>query len=188
MGCCGISLAGCGRGQSAPSAQAAAPATAPSVAAGPATQPAGSMLVIDQQEEFFPRAMLRLTKSDGQVIARLYSDDPSGVLSGKETVNSYDFDMVLPDVSDPAEIDQAVWTTRSPSSQRRDTPYGIFLNRKQKLLQPMDLTVRFSGQAPRVRVVLQGTFWMYPMDQTSRNTAPVMVRVIGSLEATVPAK
>jgi hypothetical protein len=146
------------------------------------------MLVIDQQEEFFPRAMLRLTKSDGQVIARLYSDDPSGVLSGKETVNSYDFDMVLPDVSDPAEIDQAVWTTRSPSSQRRDTPYGIFLNRKQKLLQPMDLTVRFSGQAPRVRVVLQGTFWMYPMDQTSRNTAPVMVRVIGSLEATVPAK
>lgn len=61
-----------------------------------------------------------------EVVARLYSDDPKGVLTGKETVNSYDIMMVLPDISDPAEISKAAWIDHSSSMDKQDTPYGIF--------------------------------------------------------------
>src|SRR5580704_17089204 len=66
-----------------PAPEVIAPASEPTlVASVAATQPADSSLLIDQAQEWFPQAMLRLTTSDGKIVARLYSDDPSGVLSG----------------------------------------------------------------------------------------------------------
>ena len=193
---CGLLIVGyysgrSGRSASNNSGNAAPPATQAAVATQPAaTEPAQSILIINNQEQFFPRAMLRLTPSDGKCLARLYSDDPSGVLSGKQTVNSYDFDMSLDDISAAAQISQAVWNCKSPSSERQDTPYGIFLNGDTKqVLQPMNVTVHFAGQPPHVRVFIEGMFWEYPMsDEQMPAPPPTMVAVFGSLDATVPGK
>jgi hypothetical protein len=186
LGCYALLIVGCGQG----SGGSAAPATQPAAAAPATTEPAGSTLIIGDQPRVFGPAMLRLTTADGKVEARLYSNEPSGVLSGKETVDSYDFEMSLPDISDPAEISSAVWTAKSASSQREETPYGIFLNQQKDILQPMDVTVHFSGQAPNVRVIIDGMFWMYGAREEGTLVAPppVMVRVIGSLEATATVK
>jgi hypothetical protein len=193
---CGFLIVGCDRGGGSPQSSQAnsADTTQPSApvasaAAQHATEPANSYLVINNHEESFPRAMLRITSTDGKVLARLYSDDPSGVLSGNQNVNTYDFDMALDDISDPADIAQAVWTSKSPSSQRQDTPYGIFLNGPQpQVLQPMDVTVKFWGQAPNVIVSVQGMFWLYSVGDETVAPPPTMVAVFGRLNATVPAK
>ncbi len=164
-----------------PEKTAASPA-----ATQPATRPTVSALLIDRREQLFAPALLRLTRSDSKVVARLYSDDPASVLSGKQIVNSYDLEMVLPGISDPAEISGAVWTSRAASSNRQETPYGIFLNSDRQVLQPMDVTVRFTGRPPTVNVFIKGTFWMYHADDTER--APMSVPVIGAVQAEVPAK
>jgi hypothetical protein len=199
-GFCGLMIVGCDRTGSAPpsttdnttpatqAAQTDATSTAAAPATSPAsTEPASSTLLIDNRAVLFPGAMLRLKAVDGKVVARLYSNDPKGMLSGAISMNSYDFEMTLPDVADPADIDQAVWQCKSASSDRQDTPYGIFLNDQQKLLQPMDVTVHFTGRPPNVNVVLQGTFWMYPMrEDPMGGSAPVMVNVMASLDTKTP--
>jgi hypothetical protein len=195
-GFCSLMIVGCGRAPSAPppasenttpATQAAQTEGAPAATEPASTQPVSSTLVINDQPILFPGAMLRLTTTDGKVLARLYSNDPKGMLSGTIAMNSYDFDMTLPDVADPADIDQAVWQYKSASSDRQDTPYGIFLNDQQKLLQPMDVTVRFNGRPPNVNVVLQGTFWMFPMkDEPMGGSAPTMVNVMASLDTKGP--
>jgi hypothetical protein len=183
---CAFLIVGCGQ---PPSATSAPPPQTPPPAA-PTTAPQSSALLIDGQMKYFGPAFLRLTATDGKVEARLYSNEPAGVLSGQETVDSYDFDMVLPDISDPAQIDQAVWTAKSPSSQFEDSPYGIFLNQQKKILQPMDVNMQFVGQVPHIRVIVQGMFWLYRTTQDSSLTSPPpeMVRVIGSLETTAIVK
>jgi hypothetical protein len=188
LGCLALLMVGCDRGPG----ESAAPATQPAAAAAApaASAPVGSTLLIGDEPHVFGPAMLRLTQADGKVEARLYSNDPPGALAGKETVDSYDFDMVLPDISDPAEIAQAAWVAKSASSDREDTPYGIFLNQQQDVLQPMDVTVHFVGQAPNVRVEIDGTFWMFRAadEGTLAPPPPVMVRVLGSLETTATVK
>jgi hypothetical protein len=171
------------------------PATQPAAAATPATQPiadaepTASMLMIDRATVWFPPAMLRLDKaSDGKVIARLYSDDPKGVLTGKDIVNSYDMRMVLTNISDPADISKAVWTNPSSSMDKQDTPYGIFLNNQQDVLQPQKVTVRLDGQGEHVRVLIQGTFNRFHISDQTPNPAPTPVTVQGLLDATLPRK
>jgi hypothetical protein len=153
-----------------------------------ATQPTASALFVDQHEEWFPPAMLRVRQHGEQVVARLYSDDPEDVLTGKQTCNSYDFQMPLPQISQVTEISRAVWIARAKSSDRVDTPYGIFLRNRQEVLQPMDATIRFRGKAPQVSVFIDGTFWMFHINDDSSGAPPTMVQVKGALLATVPAK
>ena len=146
------------------------------------------MLMIDRAAQWFPPARLRLTTSDGKVVARLYSDDPKGVLTGKETVNSFDMRMVLPNISDPADISKTAWIDHSSSMDKQDTPYGIFLNNQQDVLQPMDVMVQFQGQAPRMNVVVRGTFNSFHNSEQNPNPAPAMVSVVGFLDAKVVEK
>jgi hypothetical protein len=187
LGCCAFLIVGCGQPPSATSTPATQPAPPHAQAT---TQPTDSVLMIDGQSQLFGPAMLRLTRADNKIEARLYSNEPTGVLTGKETVDSYDFDMMLPDISDPSQIGQAVWTFKSPSSQQEDSPYGIFLNHQKKVLQPMDVSVQFSGQAPDVHVIIQGMFWEFPAttDASLGAPAPVMVRIIASLETSATVK
>lgn len=185
LACFASLMVGCGRGENPPAPPATQPAAAAAPAPAPASEPISSTLVIGDETKLFGPAILRLTQNDNKVEARLYSNDPSAVLTGKETVDSYDFDMVLPDISDAADIAQSVWTAKAVSSQREDTPYGIFLNQQQEILQPMDVAVHFSGQAPHVHVVIEGMFWMYHTtseEGTLVTPPPTMVRVLGSLE------
>jgi len=196
---CALGLvAGCAKtddGQ--PQAQGSA-STQPAVAGNPgqtspnsgltAPQPTASMLKIDQSPQWFPPARLRLSAKDGKVIANLYSDDPRDVLTGDHSVNSYDILMVLPDISDPADLARTTWVNHSSSMERQDTPYGIFLNKnkQQDVLQAMDdVRVSFSGQAPRIKVKVQGTFALFHVSDQTPHPAPAPVSVFGILDATV---
>jgi hypothetical protein len=154
----------------------------------PTTAPTASMLVIDQSQQWFPPACLRLSSKDGKVVARLYSDDPREVLTGKATVNSYDLVMVLPDISDPADIAKTTWVNHSASMDKQDSPYGIFLDNQEDILQPLNVTVRFQGQAPHVKILIQGSFGLFHMAEKTPHPAPVLVNVFGLLSASVPAK
>jgi hypothetical protein len=195
---CGLGLiAGCAKTDDG-QAQTQGPAsTQPAVAGNPgqispnpgsaATEPTASMLMIDRSPQWFPPARLRLSTKDGKVIAHLYSDDrPKGALTREEPVNSYDLLMVLPGISDPADLAGTVWVHRSASMEKQDTPYGIFLNKQQDVLQPMYVTVSFSGHAPRVMVKVQGQCALFHVsDHQTPHPAPTPVSVFGILDATV---
>jgi len=192
--CSLVLIVGCAKSEDSPQASANGPSTQPAAAGNsvatiaPSTAPSeatASMLMIEGAAQWFPPARLRLDVADGKVVARLYSDDPKGVLTGKDTVNSYDLRMVLPDISDPAEITKTVWIDHSSSMDKQDTPYGIFLNNQQDVLQPMNVTVGFQGQAPRMIVQVRGTFNLYHISEQTPNPAPTMVSVVGFLDAKV---
>jgi hypothetical protein len=143
------------------------------------------MLMVNRGQQWFGPARLRLTSSNGKVIARLYSQEPKDVLSGKETVNSYDMQMSL-EINDPSAISNAVWVNRSSSMDRQDHPkIGIFLDTEHEVLQPMDVKVTFIGDGSRVKAVVQGTFAMFHLSDQMPNSAPDVVPVVGVLDATV---
>jgi len=183
-------IVGCARTDdaTAPATQPSANSNSPSQAVSefPATQPSSCLLMIDRQQQWFPPACLRLSKSGGAVIARLYTDDPADVLTGKETVNSFDLTMTLSDISEPGDIFRAVWVDHAESIEKQDSPYGIFLNGRHDVLQPLDVTVHFEGQPPQVKVLIQGVFSQYHITEQTPNPSPTTVNVIGFLNATVP--
>lgn len=189
-------MAGCAKTEDEP-AQANSKATTqpvttdhqPAASASAEPAPTASMLTVDHGQQWFPPAKLRMEKKDGTVVARLYSDDPKDVLMGKETVNSYDMLMVLNGISDPADISKAVWVDRSSSMEKQDHPrFGIFLDTQHEVLQPMNVTVSFAGNAPRVKAIVQGTFALFHTSEQMPDAAPEMVNVIGVLDAVVDGK
>jgi hypothetical protein len=143
------------------------------------------MIMIDRSQQWFPPAMLRISSDNGKVVVRLYSDDPKDVLTGKDTVNSYDLMMPLPDVADPANIDRKTWVCRSSSMEKQDSPYGIFLNNQQDVLQPASVQVYFEKSGDRMRTYVQGTFSRYHLSEQMPNPAPTLVSVAAILDAKV---
>jgi hypothetical protein len=186
---CGLGLmllAGCARrDDDQAQSPAAAPATEPAAVNPPTSEPSTSALLIDTTNEIFPPARLRLGMSGGNVVARLYSDDPTELLTGPQNVNSYDLHIDLPDVHDIDQISGAMWTSHSSSMERQDTPYGISLNDHQYVLQPMNVTVQFVGRAPYMMVKIEGTFAKFRISDDTPNPAPVIVGVLGVLNAKV---
>jgi hypothetical protein len=192
--CSFLLIVGCAKTEDAPQAAKSAPSTQPAAVANPPdmsasemtpAEPTASVMRIGAVAQWFPPARLRLTSSDGKVVARLYSDDPRGVLTGKDTVNSYDMKMVLPDISDPADVSGRVWAMGSQSMEMQDAKYGIFLNSQHDILQPMNVTVSFQGGAPRMNVIIRGTFSLFHISDQTPNPAPTMVSVDAFLDAKV---
>lgn len=192
-------LVGCDRGQSTPaqSIPAAAPATAPATTQpadsatlpatqAAATQPAISQLMIDGQMYKFPTARLKVSKANGRVIARLYTNDPKSALNDDYTGNSYDLKMQLDDLTDPHQVYTSVWQFKAPSREYVDGPYGIFLNGTKTQLQPSNATGRFLGDILMVRIDLDGEFLAF--DSGDASAPPRTVFVKGSLLAPVEYK
>ena len=94
-------------------------------------------------------------------------------------------DAGMPGISDPADIAKATWMNPSASMDRQNSPYGIFLNNQQDVLQPMEVTVRFQGVAPRVKVLVQGSFGLFHMTDRTPLPVPAVVNVSGVLDTTV---
>jgi hypothetical protein len=165
---CLLAAAGCDKPRAQVSvAPPAAPATAPQVALPPAaaTQaaeaadntPDGCIMMINQQPVQFPPARLRIKSSDGKVVALLYSDDPKDALNNNYTGNGFYFSLSL-DVAG-ANFDHATWTHQSETSERTDTPYGIFLDGHRRQLQPLDVRIRLLPAASGgMKVEMAGTF------------------------------
>jgi hypothetical protein len=142
----------------APPPQGALPPAAATQAAEAADNtPDGCIMMINQQPVQFPPARLRIKSADGKVTALLYSDDPKDALDNNYTGNGFYFSLSL-DVPD-AQFDHATWTHQSETSERTDTPFGIFLDGHRRQLQPLDVRIRLLPAASGgIKVEMAGTF------------------------------
>jgi hypothetical protein len=181
---CGLALAAACAKTDEQQPQAKAPASTQ-----PSTEPAASKLTINHQVQWFPPARLRLSSENGGLVARLYSDDPRDIWKGEQAVNSYDFRMVLPDLSDPAQLVGSTWINSSSSMDTMDRQFGIFLNKQQDIYNPIGrVTATFSGQFPRVKVKLTGDFAWFHLGAQTPHPAPTLVAVSGSFDVIATVK
>ncbi len=205
-------VAGCDRGaDDAPvNGKAERPATTPytpgkgaPAATAPATLPATTqaareaLINIDGNLVLFPAARMRLDESDGKTVVRLFSDDPKGAaLDENYDGNSFylqiDLDEPLDETLDGAldggdakNLDGVQLTYRAPSSERDDSPYGIFLEGRRWVLQPADVRVAFEGTGSPLDVTISGTFLMF--DTSDPSEKPRYAKVAATLTAAVQA-
>lgn len=166
------------------------------VATAPATSPATtqaaaeSLINIDGNLVLFPAAKMRIDESDGKTIVRLFSDDPKGAaLDANYEGNSFYLQIELDeplDGGDVKNLDGVQLTYRALSSERDDSPYGIFLEGRRWILQPADVHIAFEGTGSPVNVRLAGTFLMF--DSNDDTAKPHRANVAADLSATVQAR
>lgn len=151
-------------------------------------------ITIDAEPHEFPPAKLWLTQRDGRIKANLFSDDPPEAVRPNWEGLGFWFEMELELPDDTTEIPAgpvspeflsgAEWVFRSESSERSDTPSGIFLGGRTQL-QPLDVAVSFDPLDERfVIVTLYGTFGQFDRDG-QRDEAPakqVLVQAVLSAE------
>jgi hypothetical protein len=160
-------------------AQARLPETS-KTARAPATQPTtlpSAFMIIDQKRVDFPPAKMRVSSSDGKVVALLYSDDPKDAISDQYTGHSFYFDMEL-EVPEAKDFITAVWRFTADSNDRQDTPYGIFLDGHRRQLQPLDVKVQFDPSplgANVTTVWLSGRFLELNIQDPARPAREVAV-------------
>jgi hypothetical protein len=199
-----------GGGESASAPAAVVPASGPSVAvasvstasdaaastasahlaAAPeaaASQPAASILVIDGVGAQFPPTKVRLHEKDGgkRIVAELFSDLPQSALRKYDGHELY-LEMNLDGAQPGGKIDNAVWQFRSTSSEKADSPNGIFLNGQQTQLQPLYAQVKFERRKNRLFAQVQGQFRAYESGTPSA-LAPT-VGVVGELPVEIVQK
>jgi hypothetical protein len=163
------------------------PTSQPATTAPATTQLSQSSLLIDGRVFTFPPAKLRVSKSNGHVVARLNTIDPKAALADDYKGNGFDLVMKLDDIAEPAEIYTSVWQHNAPQSNDFvDSPYGIFLEGIRYQLQPADVSARFSGDILLVRIDLRGKFLQF--DQSEPRTPGKPVYVEGRLLAPVEYK
>ena len=176
-------MSGCGDRPVASTTAPATPAAVKQAASEPAaTQAASSFMKINNRLVVFPAARLKLETDGTHLTALLFSDDPPAAIKDDYDGNSYYLQMKL-DVEDPKELGSATWTFKAPSSEREDSPYGIYLNGKKIQLQPMEVGARFAGEDPqRMTVSMAGQFQMLVAGD---NGVPQMVLVAAELPVKV---
>ena len=180
-----MTLCGCDRSAPAPVARPTTAATAPASSALAATAPAVSVININGHSDIFPAARLRLEQEDGRIVALLFSDDPREALKDNYTGNSFYLRMEL-DVVDPGELSQAQWHFQShSSSEREDSPYGIFLVGRKTQLQPFDVQARFARDGGTTIVHLAGQFQVIDTKATEKPGLPQVIPVAASLAVRV---
>lgn len=148
----GAPAGGGGGGSSASPAATTGPAVAASTspATHAASQPGASILNINGHNTIFPAARLRLEQEGDHLVGLLFTDDPREALRDNYTGNSFYLRLEL-NVADPADLPQAIWDYKAPSSARRgeeiDSPHGVFLTGRKLQLTPFDAKARFVKQA-----------------------------------------
>ena len=184
--------------------QPADPSTRPSTrpTADPATQPSATAedmvvapiayIFIDDEPFEFPSAKLWLKNEGGRIAAHLFSDDPPEAVSRGFDGLGFWFEMELELPADaalpagtpvsPELLAGAEWVFRSETSERSDTPSGIFLGDSRQL-QPVDVAVSFDPLDERfVVVTLFGTFAQFDKNKPG-NLPERQVRVQAVLSA-----
>jgi hypothetical protein len=130
------------------------------------TEPALTTLMIDGTPTQFPPTKMRLKEKGGRVVAELFSDLPASALR-KYDGNELYFEMQLQN-AEGGRLDNATWSFKSTSSDKVDSPNGIFLNGQQVHLQPDDVRVTFArhdkGADTPLYARIQGRFRMYASD------------------------
>jgi hypothetical protein len=165
------------------------PATAPAVVATTeqspaATKPSLSYMSINGRMVPFPLAKLRIDRKGSRVTALLFSDDPKDAINANYDGNSFYLEMVL-DADEVDDFSTAMWTYKSRSSERQDSPYGIFLHGHKQQLQPMDVQALFEGGKVPTAVHVAGRFMSYT---DVENAPPDFVMVDAKLPVEVIVK
>jgi hypothetical protein len=139
-------------------------------------------MMIDQQRYEFPPALLQLRHRDQKLDAILLSDDPKDAIS--ESYHGNSFYLQIPaQATDVKDLSSAPWRYTAPSSDRSDSPDGIFLDGNRLQLQPSDMSVRIEGEGPTMTVFLAGNFQAF---DTHDDKAPVrLVPVAATLSVRV---
>ena len=189
------SLAGCDRADDGvtpgdtdprPTTTSAGTTTGPSTSPATTQAAAESMINIDGNLVLFPAAKLRIDEADDKTVARLFSDDPKGAaLDENYEGNSFYLQIEL-DEEDAKDLNGEELTYKAPSSERDDTPYGIFLEGRRWVLQPADVRVAFDGAASPLDVRLTGVFLMF--DSSDPTVKPKRAQVVAKFSAAVQAK
>jgi len=147
---------------------------------------AESLINIDGNLVLFPGAKLRIDEADGKTVARLFSDDPKGAaLDENYDGNSFYLQIEL-DEDDAKDLNGVELTYKAASSERDDTPYGIFLEGRRWVLQPADVRVAFEGGSSPLDVRLTGVFLMF--DSNDPTVKPKRAQVVAKLSAAVQSK
>jgi hypothetical protein len=134
----------------------------------------------------FPQARLMLTdKKDGPVTARLFSDDPEEALSQKWSGDRYYLEMRL-QAESIAHLDGERWGVTASAGEIPETTNGIYLKGDRYHLVPVDVVVTFEGQAPNIKVRLDGHFLQ--TDSTEPMASPKKVFVQGVVMPRVETK
>lgn len=179
-------------------AQTAGPATQPAgnpqasaariTPANPSTAPAErapSVILVDQKPYTFPSAILQIRNRDGQLSAVLMSDDPKDAIDDNYHGNSFYLEMPL-ELTDLKELPTYIYRYASPTSDRTDSPNGIFLDGNRLQLQPQQIQVKFEGDESNMTLMLSGQFLQF---ETRDDTViPKHVVVRSSLLAEVRKK
>jgi hypothetical protein len=183
---------GCNRAQTAGpasqptgSAQTSAARIQP---ANPTTEPAEripAVVVVDSKPLSFPPGILQLRARDGQLSAILMSDDPKAAIDDNYHGNSFYLEMPL-EVQDTKDLASYVYRYEAPTSDRTDSPNGIFLDGNRLQLQPAQMQVKFDGDDTSMGVTLSGTFLEF--DTHDDTIAPKRVNVVSKMEVEIRRK
>jgi hypothetical protein len=182
--------AGCDRAPAPQTNPSQPPSTMPATnpTTGPSTTQAAApttFLTIDDTIVEFPTARVRLDKTDEGFVGLLFSDDPPAALEEGYVGNSFYLQMPL-DIADAKELSGAQWIHRSTTSDREDTPFGIFMEGRRWQLQPDDARADFHGDGSSLEVSLNGTFLLF--DNENPKHPARRVRVSGTFPAPVQAR
>ena len=170
--------AGCDRAPAPQPATSADPSTMPatSPSTGPATTQAAvtTFLSLDDTIVEFPPARVRLDNGDEGLVALLFTDDPPDALEEGYLGNSFYLQMPL-DVADVKDLSSAQWLHHAKSSEREDSPFGIFMGGRRWQLQPDDVRADFAGEGASLEVSLRGTFLLFDSQDTRAPGRRVLV-------------
>src|SRR4051794_29023465 len=161
-------LVGCDRAQTAgpatqPAGTAQASAARIASANSPTTAPAErapSVVLIDQKTYTFPPAILQVRNRDGQLSAVLMSDDPKDAIDDSYHGNSFYLEMPL-EITEVKDLPTYIYRFVSPSSDRTDSPNGIFLDGNRLQLQPQQIQVKFDGDESTMTLMVSGYFLQF---------------------------
>lgn len=136
---------------------------------------------INGQWAVFPKARLKLEGDGTHLTALLFSDDPPEAIKDDYQGNSFYLPMAL-DIDEAKDLASATWSYRARTSEREDTPYGIYLNGRKMQLQPYDVRATFAG-GDLATITLSGEFLLW---QASEPRGPAQtVAVVAELPVKV---
>ena len=137
--------------------------------AAPASRPTFSTLSVTgidapgvTRDFEFPPARLVVVGEEPAIELLLVSDDPPKALAPGYKGHRYYLTLRLPDINDLSQVRNADMFEKAQSTERADSPDGIFLSGDQLVLQPFEWTVAFSGNGPEaLTLAVQGKFILF---------------------------
>jgi hypothetical protein len=149
--------------------------SAPSTTGAPPTAAQSSTsLEIDGETVGLPPVQIRAQAIGGALSVQLAT---AGSDEGKG--NELNFNFVMDDVDDPANLAGASWHFAADNSARSEMLNEISLGGRSIVLEPLEVTIIFSRDANGDALLIDGQFnWFEPADaETAKKTVAVSGRI-----------